>query len=90
MPELIYVSCTFGTCAWRRPVMSARAAEHIFNDHARDCAHRKHLVTSTSGFFRCPNEGCDWVRWYGRGKQMLAEQHRVLHQRICWNQPKKS
>lgn len=64
--------------------MSARAAEQIFAAHAQDCPHYRHLATSSSGFFRCTNEGCDWIRWFGRGKQMIAEQHRQLHQRICW------
>lgn len=86
MLELFYVSCTYGRCTWTIPVMSARAAEQVFNSHAEDCPHRKHLITGSTGFFRCPHEGCDWVRWYGRGKQKLAEHHRVLHQRICRHQ----
>lgn len=83
--ELIHVGCTYGLCAWKRTAMSARAAELAFESHEGECPHRRQIITSSAGFYRCVDDGCDYLRWHSRGKEEIAEQHRVIHQR-AWHQ----
>lgn len=86
MPELHRIVCPYGQCSWARAVMVPQLGEQLFDIHEQQCPWRQTIIDSSAGFFRCTNPGCDYVRFYSRGKGLVAEQHRQLHKRICPHQ----